>query len=107
MTQVRHAFVFKYPSYDPDEDRAQYWARVHAMGLPMPWQELDTVQFPGRIEAVTEWGTTEDIEDPEATWKALDKTQAIKRQRAHPHSVVVSRQVWKSFGPWGASPKGA
>jgi hypothetical protein len=97
---------FTYPEQGDRETGAHYWARVHAMGLPYPW-ERDKAVPPGPITVTHEWS----LRDPYSAQGALvdlafttDECVANVMADQRPDYQLVRRTRWTAVSDWEDAP---
>lgn len=92
---------FAYPEQDDRETGAEYYARVHAMGLPYPW-ERDKAVPPGPITVTHEWAVSDEHGGP---WPMPGERAARQAVAERQGNILHKRPRWVAVGDWEDVPQ--
>lgn len=90
---------FVYPAQSDRETGAEYYARVHAMGLPYPW-ERDKAVPPGPITVTHEWTALPVGKTPNEYTGWVSSEDFARTMHGTTPVTIWRRTRWTAVGPW-------
>jgi hypothetical protein len=90
---------FVYPEQTDRETGAEYFARVHAMGLPYPW-ERDKAVPPGPITVAYEWAALAVGATPNEHTGWMDSEDSVRAMYGAVSVTIWRRKRWTAVGGW-------